>query len=378
MKRFYKTKITQYGVQNVPTTTLAVLPDPTQSECSGGSSSDEEQIGTDLQDKNNVQYESTESEYTGESDNESSGSDKDKANDRSLAIKGKKLLFAVTSSNSRTRKRTTVAVQPTNESDNESSDDSDKENNRYLANKGKKTVTSYRMRKRTATTVAVQPTYTDESGNESSGKEDDQPLARIVSVTSANFRWRKRDPIAVQSTYTGDDLPDPPLEQLTPRQYFDQFFDPELFDVIADETNLYSVQETGKSVGTNPDEIEQFIGIIVQMGILKYPQYRMYWPPKTRSPIIANVMGLTRFENLKRFFHVTTARFQTEDRLILIDFIKCVLYLTLSYPAAKKFHKRRINQLMNRLDQLKGDRLFVSICQTNRINGELKFGHAVA
>ena len=130
VKRFYKTKITQHGVQNVPTTTLAVLPDPTQSECSGGSSSDEEQIGTDLQDKNNVQYESTESEYTGESDNESSGSDKDKENDRSLAIKGKKPLFAVTSSNSRTRKRTTVAVQPTNESDNESSDnDSDKENN---------------------------------------------------------------------------------------------------------------------------------------------------------------------------------------------------------------------------------------------------------
>ena len=153
VKRFYKTKITQYGVQNVPTTTLAVLPDPTQSECSGGSFSDEGQIGTDLQDKNNVQYESTESAYTGESDNESSDSDKDKENDRSLAIKGKKPLFAVTSSNSRTRKRTTVAVQPT---------------------------------------------HTDESGNESSGKEDDQPLARIVSVTSANYRWRKRDPIAVQ------------------------------------------------------------------------------------------------------------------------------------------------------------------------------------
>ena len=78
-------------------------------------------------------------------------------------------------------------------------------------------MTSYRMRKRTATTVAVQLTYTDESGNESSGKEDDQPLVSIVSVTSANYGWRKRDPIAVQSTYTGDDLPDPPLEQLTPR-----------------------------------------------------------------------------------------------------------------------------------------------------------------
>ena len=48
----------------------------------------------------------------------------------------------------------------------------------------------------------------------------------------------------------------------------------------------------------------QFVGIFIQMGILKYPQYRMYWSPQTRTPIIADVMGLTRFENLKRFFHL--------------------------------------------------------------------------
>ena len=39
------------------------------------------------------------------------------------------------------------------------------------------------------------------------------------------------------------------------------------------------------------------------MGIIKYPQYRMYWSPETYTPVIADTMSLTRFENLKRFLH---------------------------------------------------------------------------
>ena len=83
-------------------------------------------------------------------------------------------------------------------------------------------------------------------------------------------------------------------------------FDSSLYKKIADEINLYSVQTTGKSVNTSKEEIEQFIGILVQMGVMKYPQYqyRMYWSPETRLPLIANVMPLQRFENLKRFFHM--------------------------------------------------------------------------
>ena len=91
----------------------------------------------------------------------------------------------------------------------------------------------------------------------------------------------------VQSQFSGNDFPDPPG---------DKFFNPDLFDKIANETNFYSVQTSGKSVNTNAMEIEQCIGIITQMGTLNHPQYRM--------PLIANVMGLTRFEILKRYFHV--------------------------------------------------------------------------
>ena len=49
-------------------------------------------------------------------------------------------------------------------------------------------------------------------------------------------------------------------------------------------------------------KLSSLLGILVQMGVLKCLQYRMYWSPKTRASVIADVMGLTRFENLKRFY----------------------------------------------------------------------------
>ena len=43
--------------------------------------------------------------------------------------------------------------------------------------------------------------------------------------------------------------------------------------------------------------MEQFLGMLVQMGVIKYPQYRMYWSPSKCAPAIADVMPLQRFEN---------------------------------------------------------------------------------
>ena len=54
-------------------------------------------------------------------------------------------------------------------------------------------------------------------------------------------------------------------------------FDKTLYEHIAEQTNLYSVQVTGNSIKTDGNEIQQFIGLLILMGILKYPQYRMYW-----------------------------------------------------------------------------------------------------
>ena len=36
-----------------------------------------------------------------------------------------------------------------------------------------------------------------------------------------NFRWRKRNPMPVQSLFTGSEFSEPPVEEMSPREYFD-------------------------------------------------------------------------------------------------------------------------------------------------------------
>ncbi len=51
---------------------------------------------------------------------------------------------------------------------------------------------------------------------------------------------------------------------------------------LVEQTNLYSVQKTGRNIGTSKNEMEQFIGIQMKMGIVKMPRYQSYWAAETR------------------------------------------------------------------------------------------------
>ena len=118
-----------------------------------------------------------------------------------------------------------------------------------------------------------------------------------------NVRWRSRSAPHFDSSYTGPSFPSPPQEEQTPLQFFKLFFDDDLIKLLAEQSNIYSVSKSGNSVNTNSQEMEQFLGVLIKMGIVKLPRYRMYWAQDTRIPSIADVMSVTRFERLKRYFH---------------------------------------------------------------------------
>ena len=73
---------------------------------------------------------------------------------------------------------------------------------------------------------------------------------------------------------------------------------------MVDNTNLYSVQKTGKSVNVTVEEMKSFIGMQIVMGIVRMPRYECYWSRELRYPAVADVMPLKRFEQLRRFLHV--------------------------------------------------------------------------
>lgn len=90
---------------------------------------------------------------------------------------------------------------------------------------------------------------------------------------------------------------------MSPLQYLKLFFDDQIISHIADQSNLYAVQTTGRSHNTNSNEIEQYIGILLMMGVIKLPQYRMHWSNGTRIPTVAEAMSVNRFDKIKQFFH---------------------------------------------------------------------------
>ncbi|KAF0751882.1 piggyBac transposable element-derived protein 2-like isoform X1 [Aphis craccivora] len=106
-------------------------------------------------------------------------------------------------------------------------------------------------------------------------------------------------------------LPNPPTEEYTPLQYFKFFFSDEMFDLIHLETNKYAIQKNASTAKISYSEIQQYVGILVFIGVVKMPATRLYWSNNCRYNKIVDVMSRNRFSTISRYFHVednTTAK----------------------------------------------------------------------
>ena len=84
-----------------------------------------------------------------------------------------------------------------------------------------------------------------------------------------------------------------------PSDYFKQYFNGETIEMIANATQQTAVQNTGRSLGTTPEEITRFIGINIMMGALRFPRIRMYWAHRTGVDAIRQAMTRNRFLKLR-------------------------------------------------------------------------------
>ena len=120
-----------------------------------------------------------------------------------------------------------------------------------------------------------------------------------------SYRWCHKQPPVVDEAFGGEEFSLPPeaFADLSPLYYFQQFWDDSITCQLVEQTNLYSVQKTGKSINTTKDEMEQFIGIQMKMSIVKMPRYQNYWAAETRYSPVADVMSLKRYEKIRQFLH---------------------------------------------------------------------------
>ncbi|KAK7880575.1 hypothetical protein WMY93_032787 [Mugilogobius chulae] len=84
---------------------------------------------------------------------------------------------------------------------------------------------------------------------------------------------------------------------------FQMLFTDEMILHIAHQTNLYSAHKLGDPIKTNPSEIEDFLAVLLFMGVFNFPAMEDYWHPASRFNLIADIMPKRRFTLLQRYIH---------------------------------------------------------------------------
>ncbi|XP_040068000.1 piggyBac transposable element-derived protein 4-like [Ixodes scapularis] len=98
-------------------------------------------------------------------------------------------------------------------------------------------------------------------------------------------------------------------------EYFEQFFDEELVDLIVAETNRYATQflrshhashiKTWRQI--NKKELMTFFALIILQGVIEKPDVKPYWSTREvlRTPAFGDVMSRDRFMLIMKFLHFT-------------------------------------------------------------------------
>ena len=94
-------------------------------------------------------------------------------------------------------------------------------------------------------------------------------------------------------------------KNLTPKGYFELFFDDEVLNLIVDETNRYASQKN-RNLTFDKHEIKCFIGTLFLSGYLAPARRRLYWEnaSDTHHDLVTNAMRRDKFEAIFTNFHL--------------------------------------------------------------------------
>ena len=180
------------------------------------------------------------------------------------------------------------------------------------------------IQKRVAKPVDIEPD-TDRSTTEeyADGEEVDKNADVVKTDRPKTFckkkeqRWHQKQfrTSFSDTVWQGSVAAPSQVELPSPFEYFKRYIDTDMYDLAAEQTNLYSLRESGHNVSTTSTEIRQLFALHILIGVLKFPRLRMYWSDATRIPIIANTMSVNRFMKLRTNLHVVVEKPATDDRL---------------------------------------------------------------
>lgn len=129
--------------------------------------------------------------------------------------------------------------------------------------------------------------------NVDTDEEEDIPQAAFVRTdkdkTDKDLPESDVEPLWTDDQFIEPDVPilgaleEAPIDGnlKTPYEFFKTLITDEMLEDVAEQTNMYSVQQGGASIRTTKKEIEIFIGLYLRMGLVQAYSVRAYWEKET-------------------------------------------------------------------------------------------------
>ena len=126
-------------------------------------------------------------------------------------------------------------------------------------------------------------------------------------IEKPNRSWVKTDLKSDLPKWSPDDTNVKNLHSrnLTPKGYFELFFDNEILNVIVEETNRYASQNY-RNLTVDKHDIKCFMGILFLSGYLAPARHRLFWEnaTDTHHDLVTNAMRRDKFETIFANFNI--------------------------------------------------------------------------
>ena len=119
----------------------------------------------------------------------------------------------------------------------------------------------------------------------------------------SSVKWRQNRTGSMWITPDWLESLEPATSIKTPVEYFQMFFSSDLLKHMVDQSNLYSIQQNLSNLNLNCSELEQFIGSLLAMLLVKLCNSQKYWSGKLNCPLVTEVFSRDCWEQIKAMIH---------------------------------------------------------------------------
>ena len=147
---------------------------------------------------------------------------------------------------------------------------------------------------------------------------DSEEFTVLSNNKKKAYRYIWKDEVAQtrEKTFYGDNTVPSSLHFEKPVEYFRYFLTTSVTDHIIEQSVLYSVQtRPSKPISLSAAELENFIGIVLYMSLVKLATSRSYWSAEFRVDKVADAMPVNRFEEIKKSIHFADNAQSSTDKL---------------------------------------------------------------